>query len=349
MRTCAVWLALQEAARTDSDEGDAVPVIRIHVRLDLEDEARERAIDGIDALPLALARNGPRRHVEETLEEGVDTEVGQRRAEEHRRLRALRDGLGIEFRARAFQEFEPLDDLIGEDPHRLAHGVVARFALDHVFRDAMCAVVAAGEGHEASLEEVVDAPEVAAIADGPIRRHDVHAEHFFDLGHDLERVPTVPIHLVHEGEDRDAAELADFAELSGLRLHAARCVDQHHGAVRRHQRPVGVLAEVTMARRVEDVDAVALELEVENGARHRDAALLLELEPIARGVSRSLLRAHGARFPHGAAVEQQLLRQRRLAGVRMRDDREGGEARVTCQQPSLRRAQWNTLRLCRVT
>ena len=160
----------------------------------------------------------------------------------------------------------------------------------------------------------------------PVRRDDVHAEHVLDFAHDVERVATVPVHLVHEGEDRNPPQLADLAELARLRLDATRRVDQHHRAVRRHQRAVGVLAEVAMARRIEDVDAMLIELEVEHRARHRDATLFLEFQPVAGRMPRGLLRPHRSGFPHGASVEKQLLRQRRLARIGMGDDREGPAA-----------------------
>jgi hypothetical protein len=116
---------------------------------------------------------------------------------------------------------------------------------------------------------------------------------------------------------------ADLGELARLRLDAAGGVDQHDGTVRGHQRPVGILAEVAVSRGVEDVDPMPAELEVEHRARHRDPALLLQLEPVAGRVARRLLRPHRPRLADGAAVEQELLRQRRLAGVGMGDDREG--------------------------
>ena len=56
-----------------------------------------------------------------------------------------------------------------------------------------------------------------------------------------------------------------------------------------------------MAGRVQDVHAMLVELEVEDGARDRDAALLLELEPVARRVARRFLRTDCTRLAHGTA------------------------------------------------
>jgi hypothetical protein len=54
-----------------------------------------------------------------------------------------------------------------------------------------------------------------------------------------------------------------------------------------------------------------------------DAALLLHGHPVAGGVREALAGLDGAREVDWRPVEQQLLGQRRLAGVGVRDDGEG--------------------------
>jgi hypothetical protein len=53
----------------------------------------------------------------------------------------------------------------------------------------------------------------------------------------------------------------DLEELAGLLLDAPLGVEHHHRAVDRGQRAVGVLAEILVARRVQEVEAAALMLE----------------------------------------------------------------------------------------
>src|SRR5690606_38316358 len=93
-----------EPARTDADERDAVPVLRVHVRLDLEHEAGERCVvRPDDAVPgLAWWRRG--REFEEVLEERLDAEVGERAAEERRRDLAAQERVRIERTADRVQE-----------------------------------------------------------------------------------------------------------------------------------------------------------------------------------------------------------------------------------------------------
>ena len=104
---------------------------------------------------------------------------------------------------------------------------------------------------------VVDAPEAGRrMPIGQFIGYGADAEHLLDLVHQLERVARRAVELVDEGEDGDAAHAADLEELLGLRLHALGGVDQHHRAVGGGQRAVGVLAEVLVARGVEQVDRV---------------------------------------------------------------------------------------------
>ena len=63
--------------------------------------------------------------------------------------------------------------------------------------------------------------------------------------------------------------------------------------------------------------------ELEHAGGDGDAALALHLHPVGDGAGAAALRLHRAGELDHAAVEQQLLGERRLAGVRVRDDREG--------------------------
>ena len=90
------------------------------------------------------------------------------------------------------------------------------------------------------------------------------------------------------------------------------------------QRAVGVLGEVLVAGRVEQVDAEAAVRELQ------DAELVTEM-PRSRSISIQSevtcrcapARLDGAGEMDGAAVEKELLGERRLAGVGMGDDGEG--------------------------
>ena len=131
------------------------------------------------------------------------------------------------------------------------------------------------------------------------------------------------VHLVDEGHDRDVAQPADLEQLERLRLDALGGVQHHDRRIDRGQRAVGVLAEVLVARRVEQVEGAAAILEGHHRGRDRDAALLLDLHPVRARAPPLALGLDLAGEMDRAAEQQQLLGQRGLARVRVRDDREG--------------------------
>ena len=77
-----------------------------------------------------------------------------------------------------------------------------------------------------------------------------------------------------------------------------------------------------MTRRVEQVDRVTRVGELKHRRADRDAALLLELHPVAARTTSSLARMDGTGFLHGTAIQQELLGQRGLARVWVTDDGE---------------------------
>ena len=81
-----------------------------------------------------------------------------------------------------------------------------------------------------------------------------------------------------------------------------------------------------MAGGVQDVDAVALVLELHDGGGDRDAALLLNLHPVGGGGPGVLFALDLPGLGNGPAVEQELFGQGGLAGVRVADDGKGTPA-----------------------
>ena len=99
VRTLLQLHAAAEGARAQPHEGDAVAVVGVHVRLDLEDEARDFAAAGLDRLRLGRLRPRRRRPGAERVEQLGDADALERRAEEHRRQVAAAKGVEVEGRA----------------------------------------------------------------------------------------------------------------------------------------------------------------------------------------------------------------------------------------------------------
>ena len=174
--------------------------------------------------------------------------------------------------------------------------------------------------------QIVGAGEIAAAPDRPGHRRGVERQRLLDLVQQLERIAALAVHLVDEGDDRDVAQPADLEQLAGARLDALGGVDHHHRRVDRGERAIGVLGEVLVARRVEQVEHAAVVIEGHHRGDHRNAALALDRHPVGAGRAAVALGLDLAGEIDGAAEQQQLLGQRGLAGVRVRDDRKGAPA-----------------------
>ena len=319
--------AARELPRHDPHERDAVAVRGIHVRLDLEDEARELRLERVHEARRRLAGQRRGSELEKALQEGLDAEVVARAAEEDgrdpsRQERRLIEGVSGLEEFELFHERRVCGRAERLDERRIVEGGDLNRGDPLSFRRISSFVF-----QQRLPPAVVDALEIRPGADRP--RHGVarDAENALDLVHEVERILACAVELVHERDDRDPPHAADLEELDRLRLDALRAVDEHHGGIGRRERAVRVLRKIVVTRRVEEVHVMARVRKLEHARRDRDAALALELHPVARRVAaRVPSRLDRAREMDRAAVEEQLLRERRLAGVRVRNDREGAPA-----------------------
>ena len=144
-----------------------------------------------------------------------------------------------------------------------------------------------------------------------------------DVIQKLEGVASVPVHLVDKRDDGDVAQAADLEQLACLFLDSLCRVDDHDGGIDGGQGAVGVLAEVRVAWRVQKIEGAAAEFVCHHRGGYGNAALRLHLHPIGLGVARGAARLHGTGHLNGAAEQQELFRQRRLAGIGVGNDGEG--------------------------
>ena len=316
--------AALEVARGDAHEGDAVAVRRVHVGLDLEHHAAELGLVGLHQALHRRARRRRRREVDQRVEHLLDAEIVDRRAEEHRRLAAGQEFGLVERRCRGLQQ---LDVVVGMAPFGAEALAIERVvqALEHLVVVAL-PVFARREHPHALLAQIHHAVEVLAHADRPGERHHLHAEFALDLLHQRQRLLHFAVHLVDEGDDGRVAQAADFEQLDGLRLDALGGVDHHHRRIHRGQHAVGVFRKVLVAGRIEQVDDAIAVFHLHHARCHRDAALLLDLHPVGGGMAAGLARLDRARDLDRAREQQQLLGQRGLARVGVRNDREGAAA-----------------------
>ena len=181
-------------------------------------------------------------------------------------------------------------------------------------------------GLEPARAELDHAPEAIAALGRPPDRGGIELQPAGDVVQQGHRVLGLAVQLVDEGDDRDVAQAADLEQLQRLRLDALGGVQHHDGAVGRRQGAVGVLREVLVARRVQQVEHLAVVLERHHRGADGDAALLLDLHPVRAGAAVLAAGAHGPGGADRPAGQQDMLGQGGLARIGVRDDGEGPAA-----------------------
>src|SRR5829696_912171 len=161
------------------------------------------------------------------------------------------------------------------------------------------------------LDQVDDPDEVALLADRDLDGKRVRSEAVAHRLDGLEEVRAGAVHLVDVGDTGHVVLVGLAPDRLGLGLDAGYRVEERDRAVQDPQVPLDLHREVDVARRIEDVDPVALPLRGRRGRGDRDAALLLLLHPVHDGSALVDL----AHLVGAARVVEDSLCRSRLPGI----------------------------------
>src|SRR5690606_31838679 len=132
----------------------------------------------------------------------------------------------------------------------------------------------------AIFSTVIYAHKLRTVADGPVHRDGLHAQHLADLVQQIERIAGGTIHLVDESKDGNATLATNLKEFQGLWLNTFRTIDDHHGTVYSRESAVRVFREMLMSGCVEQVDDMSAVGELQHGRGDGNAAFALHLHPV---------------------------------------------------------------------
>ena len=99
-------------------------------------------------------------------------------------------------------------------------------------------------------------------------------------------------------------------------------VDHQDDRIHGGQRTIGVLGEVLVTGRIEDVDPPALVIEAHHRGGNRDTALFLDLHEVGGSGFSDLVTLHRTGRDDRAAEEEEFFGEGRLTGVGVTDDAE---------------------------
>lgn len=133
-------------------------------------------------------------------------------------------------------------------------------------------------------------PEVATAADGPVHGVRSDSQYRFDFFHKLKWIAGFAVKLVHESEDGDMAQGANFEELFGLGFYALCGINYHNGGICGHKSAIGIFGKVLVSGGVQDIYAAAVVVKLQDRRGYGNTAFLFDVHPVGNGVL-------GAAFP----------------------------------------------------
>ena len=169
-------------------------MLGVHVRLDLEDEARELLLHRLHGALVGHTRQRARRPVHHGVEDVIDAEVTQRGAEEHRGHLTVDELLLVEFVAGTLDQLELLEEALVLVPQVRARLVGVEFLDDPGLGAFM--TMARGVDNDVVAGEVVNAFEITVATDRPGDRRSLDLEDGFDFVEQFDRVADITVEFV---------------------------------------------------------------------------------------------------------------------------------------------------------
>ena len=310
------------AAGTNPQKGDAVAVLRVHVRLNLEHETGECFLFGGNLAAGGRVGTWRRRVFDKAVQHLLHPEVGERRAEKHRSQPPGQIFLGIKRMAGAAHQFNFLTQRLGATS---AQFLLQLRTVQSVQNVAGVDPAIAGRVVKVNeiLIEMVNAFQIPAHANRPGHGRTANFQHIFHFVEQINRFAAITIQLVDKGENRGIAQAADFHQLDGALFNALGAVNHHQRGIHRRQGAVGILGKILVTGGVEQIDDVIAVGKLHHRRGDGDAALLFQFHPVAGGVTSRFAAFNRAGQLDRAAEQQQFFGERGFAGVRVGNNGEG--------------------------
>ena len=307
-----------ETSGTNLHESNTTAMVRVHIGMDLENEAGESILFRIDHPFHSRYRTGRRSDIDKAIQQLFHPEVIQGRTKKHGSNISFQISIDIEFRINPFYQFD-----IGTELFCLSGiDIVFKFrAVDilkfHILRHILLA---------RSIEiqflfiYIIDATEPLSHVDRPAQRAHIDMQLLFDLVQQVERVLTVAVHLIDKHDHGSLTHTADFHQLTGLGFHTFCGIDHDNNAIHSRQRTKRIFSEILVAGRIEDIDFMAGIIESHHGGCDGDSTLLFNFHPVGGSCLLDLVRLYGSCHMNGTSKEQQFFGKSRLTGIRVADN-----------------------------
>src|SRR2546428_343608 len=189
-------------------------------------------------------------------------------------------------------------------------------ALGAVGRHLRFRRLAIGVEERLHLGEVDVALEPRLLADGEVQRHDAALETARERVQRAEEVGALAVEPVDDDGARQLVLVRELPDLLRLHLHAGDGVHDHDRGIDHAQAGARVGDEITVPRRVDEIDAVAFPVTV----RHRGVDRYFALDLVGVEVGGRAAVVHLAEPRDGAGGEQQGFHEGGFADAAVADD-----------------------------
>ena len=180
---------------------------------------------------------------------------------------------------------------------------------------------------DALVDEIDDTDEGIFFAEGELEGNRVGGQALTHRADTVVEVGADAVHLVHEGDARDAILIGLAPDGFRLGLDSGDRIEDGHCTIQNPERTLHLDGEVHMARGIDDVDAVFFAESFPEGGGGRgsdgDAPLALLLHPVHRGGAF----VHFTELVGHAGVEKDALGRSGLPGIDVRHDADVAQVR----------------------
>ena len=291
-----------EAARTDPDKGDPVPVGRVHIGLDLECKPGKAVFIRGHITRNRFSDPGRRRHFHKCVQHLPDTEIIHRTAEKNRCLAPFQVLVQVKGICGALDQFHVFAQFLGLAAQNLIQDRIVEVADDNA--TLICPGASRRKQVQLLLMKVVHPPKALSHADGPRQGRAFNLQLFLDIIQNIQGFHPHPVQLVDKGNNGGVAHAADLHQLFRLGFHALGAVDDHQGAVNRRQHPVGVLGKVLVPGGVQKVDLQPLIVEFHDRSGHGNSPFLFNRHPVTGGMALGFAGFNRTSLLNGPAKKQ---------------------------------------------
>ena len=155
---------------------------------------------------------------------------------------------------------------------------------------------------------------------------------FLQLIKQIKGVTTLTVHFVDENDDRGVTHTTNIHQLTRLRLNTFCAINHNNRRVHRCQRTVGIFGKILVTGGIQNVNLIFYILTIwgiiklHHRGRYRDTTLFLNIHPVRCGSLLDFITLHGASYLNLSAKKQELLCQRSLTCVWVRDNRKGSSS-----------------------